>query len=192
MKKILICGDSFAADWTVKYGDVGWPNMLAKEFAVTNLAQAGCGEYKIHQQLVSTNLIKFDQIIIAHTSPYRLYVNKHPIHNKDPLHKNSDLIYSDILEHSKNDKKLLPILDYYENYYDLDYAKFIHNLICKEIDTLTKLFPVLHITSFDWKGLYQFENMVHFEKEFDKHKGLMNHYNNEGNELVYKTIKMHL
>ena len=27
---ILICGDSFAADWTVKYAGQGWPNLLAQ------------------------------------------------------------------------------------------------------------------------------------------------------------------
>ena len=49
--KILICGDSFAADWTVKYPGQGWPNMLAEIHEVTNLAQAGCSEYKILKQL---------------------------------------------------------------------------------------------------------------------------------------------
>jgi len=45
--KILICGDSFAADWTVKYPGQGWPNMLAQQHEIVNLAQAGCSEYKI-------------------------------------------------------------------------------------------------------------------------------------------------
>ena len=50
MNNILIIGDSFAADWTVKYPTVvGWPNLLAKNYNVVNLAQAGAGEYKIYQ-----------------------------------------------------------------------------------------------------------------------------------------------
>lgn len=192
MKKILICGDSFAADWTVKYGDIGWPNMLAKEYKITNLAQAGCSEYRIYKQILSANLTKYDKIIISHTSPYRLYVNKHPVHSNDILHKNSDLIYSDIQEHCKTNKELLSILNYYENYYDLEYAEFIHNLICKEVDSITKLYDVLHITSFNWDNLYKFTHMINFDKKFQKHKGLMNHYNEQGNKIVFEIIKSHL
>jgi hypothetical protein len=54
---LLICGDSFAADWTVKYPGEGWPNLMSKIHNVTNLAQAGCGEYKVLKQLESVNLL---------------------------------------------------------------------------------------------------------------------------------------
>ena len=189
MKKILICGDSFAADWTKKkYKGIGWPNLLAKEYKVTNLAQAGCGEYKIYKQLTSACLHRFDHIIVSHTSPYRIYVKKHPIHFNDPLHKDSDLIYSDIKEH----KELSTIKNYYENYFDLEYAEFIHNLMCKQIDELTKLYSVLHITSFDWNKLYKFPNMLSFENVFNTHRGDMNHYDAIGNQIVYEKIKTHL
>ena len=99
MKKILICGDSFAADWTAKYPVEGWPNLLAKNYTVTNLAQ-------------------YDYIIVFHTSPNRLYTKVHPIHHQDILHNNSDLLYSDIKEHSKNNPSLLPIVEYFENYFE--------------------------------------------------------------------------
>lgn len=188
MKKILICGDSFAADWSVKYQGIGWPNMLENKYKVTNLAQAGCCEYKIYQQLISVNLNKFDKIIISHTSPYRLYVKQHPLHNKDPLHKNSDLIYSDIKDH----KELSSIIDYYENYFDLNYAEFIHNLICQKIDELTRHYPVIHITSFDWNNLYKFSNMISFEHIFKKYRGNINHYNEAGNQIVFDTVKSYL
>lgn len=192
MKKILICGDSFAADWTIKYGNIGWPNMLANEYKVTNLAQAGCSEYKIYQQLSSISLSQFDKIIVSHTSPYRIYVSEHPIHKSDTLHKDSDLIYSDIKEHAKDNKNLIPILNYFENYFDLEYSKFIHNLICKEIDNKLQNFPVLHITSFDWDGLYKFNKIINFYKLFQKNKGLINHYNLEGNKKVFETLMLHL
>jgi hypothetical protein len=61
MDKLLICGDSFAADWTVKVKEKGWVNLLAQDYKVTNLAQAGCSEYKILKQLQSVNLDKFDR-----------------------------------------------------------------------------------------------------------------------------------
>lgn len=190
--KILITGDSFAADWQPKYPDKkGWPNFLADEHNVINLAQAGCGEFKILKQLQSVTLSDFDKIIIAHSSPFRLYVKNHPVHT-DQLHRNCDLIYSDIKEHSKNNKKLLALVDYFENYFDLDYAVDIHNITCEKIDQITKKFKPIHITGFEWEGLYQFDNMINFNYIFKKYKGIMNHYSFEGNNEVYGYIQASL
>jgi hypothetical protein len=91
--KILIAGDSFAADWKIKYNGNGWVNMLSEDYEVTNIAQAGVSEYKIYQQLIKHDTTKYDKIIISHTSAYRIPVVKHPIHSKDILHSNCDLIY---------------------------------------------------------------------------------------------------
>ena len=98
MKKILVVGDSFAADWTKKYPEGhGWVNLLSAEYAVTNLAQAGVGEYKILQQIKSVPDIQmFDLVLISHTSPYRIHTRKHPVHHADPLHNHADLIMEDI------------------------------------------------------------------------------------------------
>ena len=69
---ILLCGDSFVSDWSVKHKDQsGWCNWLAKEHHVVNLAQAGVGEYKIMKQILSADLNKFDAVIISHGSPNR-------------------------------------------------------------------------------------------------------------------------
>lgn len=186
--KLLICGDSFASNWSGKYPDsLGWPLLLAEHFEVTNLAQAGCSEYKILLQLLSVDLTKFDRIIVSHTSPYRLYVKKHPVHT-DILHGNSDLIYSDVKEHSKTNKNLLPVVEYFEKYVDLDYMEFVHNLICQEIDQLTKPFRVVHCTHFEWDQLYLFSYMKNFKALNDQHPGLINHYNDTGNRLVYQAL----
>jgi hypothetical protein len=191
MKNILICGDSFASDWTIKYKGTGWPNMLANDYHITNLAQAGCSEYKIYLQLVSTDISKYDLVIVSHTSPNRIYVKQHPVHYDDILHKHSDLLYTDIVEHARVNKSLKPILDYYENYFDLDYAKFTHNLVCKEIEQYLDKFgiPVLHITNIDWADLYTFNSTINFYSLFQKQRGLINHYSNAGNITVYQTIK---
>lgn len=187
--KLLICGDSFASDWTTVYNDItGWPNLLANEYEVTNLAQAGCGEYKILLQLLSVDLTKFDKIIVSHTSPYRLYVKQHPVH-KDILHQHSDLIYADIKAHSRTNRSLLPIVDYFEKYTDIEYMEFVHNLICQEIDQLTKPFDVLHCTHFDWQNLYQFSGMKNFKSLHEQYPGLVNHYNPIGNIMVYENIR---
>ena len=186
--KLLICGDSFASDWASKYpGSRGWPNMLNEQFEVTNLAQAGCSEYKILLQLLSVDLTQFDKILVSHTSPYRLYVKHHPVH-KDLLHGNSDLIYADIKEHSKTNSQLLPIVDYFEKYMDIDYMEFVHNLICQEIDQLTKPFHVMHCTHFSWERLYKFSFMKNFKAINDMHLGLINHYDQTGNEIVYQSV----
>ena len=192
--KILICGDSFAADWTVKYTGQGWPNLLAQEHTVTNLAQAGCSEYKILKQLESAFLSQYDKIIVSHTSPYRIYVEKHPVHYNDPLHKNCDLIYTDLKEHDKKHKELKPIIEYFEKYFDFEHAKQMHELLCQEIER--KLEPiqdrVLHITNLDWNGLHVFKNMISFEYLFETNRGLMNHFNDTGNKLIFDQIQKKL
>ena len=186
---ILICGDSFAADWQVKYPDQqGWPNQLALQHRVINLAQAGCSEYKILLQLLSADLPSYDRIIVSHTSPYRLYVTEHPVHHRDPLHHNSDLIYTDLKEHSNTHTNLGPIIEYFERYADTDHMKFMHRLLCQHIDQLLTPYPTTHITNLDWSNLYLFPNMLNFEGLFATNRGLMNHYNAEGNQHILDRI----
>ena len=191
-KKILICGDSFAADWTVKYQNqgLGWPNLLEKNFSVTNVAQAGCGEYKIYKQIESQDLSQYDFIIVSHTSPYRLHTNFHPIHYKDTLHKNSDFIYKDVKERVKTNKEseLISIVNYFEQYFDIDHAKFVHMLVCKEIENKLKNFSnVLHITPFSWKDFFSFDNMLTIE-DFPFVTNGLNHYSIEHNHIIYNKI----
>ena len=180
--KILIAGDSFAADWTVKYAGSGWPNRLANEFDVTNLAQAGCGEYKILLQLKSQDLSCYDAIIVSHTSPYRLHTLWHPMHNQDLLHHNSDFLYADIVAHNIESRK-----EYFEIYFDLDHAKFVHNLICKEIAELVKPVPHIHMAHIDYT--YAFDNFLNCEPLYQKHSGFQNHYSDYGNAEVFKAVK---
>ena len=127
-KKILICGDSFSADWSAKHQDYkGWPILLADTHQVTNLSQAGCSEYKIWKQLYAADLSLFDYVILSHTSPFRIPIESHPDHYNDVLHKDCDLIYSDIKQ-SKN-KTLQSVADYFEKFFLPEYAIFVHDLI---------------------------------------------------------------
>jgi hypothetical protein len=191
MKKLLITGDSFAADWTIKCNNMqGWPNKLANLYSVTNLAQAGCSEYKIYLQLASVDLNEFDNIIVAHTSPLRIYVKQHPIHKNNALHKNSDFLYADVKEHAKENKSVQCIVDYYENYFDVDYAVFVYNLICDKMNRLLSGYTgkIIHITNFPHQGLFEFNNMLDLTHVFKKYNGSINHYNSQGNDIVYKQI----
>jgi len=181
MKKILITGDSFAADWTKKHNGVGWVNMLCNDFEVTNIAQAGVSEYKIYKQLLSQDITDYDHVLISHTSPYRIPILEHPIHSNDILHKDCDLIYNDIKEHVENPIAKIAV-DFYENFYDIDYACFVHELIIKEINHKYK--NLLNITFFSAN-----KNMYNFEDIFLKNKGLINHMNHNGNEIIYNKIK---
>jgi hypothetical protein len=187
---ILICGDSFAADWTVKYKGQGWPNLLAQEFNVTNLAQAGCSEYKIYKQIASKNLDEYDLIIVSHTSAFRWYIETpHPVHYADPLHKNSDLIYTDIEEHNKFRSGLTSILQFFRKYYSLEYAEFIHELISEKIYNITKDKKVLHLTHID--VMYSFD-VINFSDIFKQYRGNMNHYTDEGNQIIFERIKKNI
>ena len=182
-KKILIAGDSFATDWTKKYEGIGWVNMLENDFEVTNLAQAGVSEYKIHKQLQSVNVDKYDYVIVSHTSAYRIPVKEHPIHWDDKLHNQCDLIYSDLKNHEYNNLAKIGV-DFYENLFDVDYFVYIHELILNEIN---KNYPnIINITFFD--SFNQIEGMVNLEKVFQKNGGLINHLSDKGNEIVYKKI----
>ena len=187
MKKLLICGDSFAADWTVKVAGQGWVNKLNSDFTVTNLAQAGCSEYKILKQLQSVKLSKFDKILVSHTSPYRLYVTEHPVHKGDSLHNNSCLLYSDVVAHLDDHPELKAVTNYFENYFDLEYAEHIHNLLLQEIENYCPQ-NTLHISHIDWKKLHEFKNFLNFKSVFEKHPGNVNHYDDLGNELVYESV----
>lgn len=188
MKSILICGDSFASDWTVKFDGQGWPNMLADQYKITNEARAGVSQYKIYKQIEQSDPKKFDAVIIAHTSPYRLYVKKHPAHSKDPLHRDCDFIYSDVKANADKFPELNSVVDYFEKYYDNDYASFVHNLICEKIENMTASWPckVIHLINFP--NQYKFKNYLDFVNIFASNRGTMNHFNEEGNLYVFNRI----
>ena len=92
---LLIVGDSFAVD---NDNTQSWQNKLKVDYNVVNTAQSGISEYKIYKQLVDQIEKQWNQIIIVHTSPYRVHTRKHP------LHAHGDLMYSDIEHHASKFK----------------------------------------------------------------------------------------
>jgi hypothetical protein len=188
--RILICGDSFAADWTVKYTDqTGWPNLLANKYTVTNIAQAAVSEYKILQQVKSADLTKFDTIIISHASPNRIHCQLHPVHSDDILHGDSDLIYNDLKDRSEVDAILA--VNYFKRYFELDYYTDVAQLLCKEILTILGQYPHInqfHMVNFANNDNYDFLPSYNINTIFSKHAGLMNHFNDQGNKKMFDKI----
>jgi ribosomal protein S17E len=177
---ILVCGDSFAADWSVKYQNyLSWVSLLSKKYSITNRAQAGCSEYKIYNQIINEDLTKYNCVIVSHTSPYRIPVEHHPILRYDVLHKDADLIYSDIKD--KNNPELSGIIDFFENYFHTEYAKFVHQLIIKEQQKYLNKVPTLHLSYYKFELLDTLTDNLCFRNIFEKNKGLINHMSESGN-----------
>lgn len=190
--KILITGDSFVADWSVKHPErIGWPNWLAEKFDVVNKAQAGVGEYKILQQIKQSDLSNFDSIIISHGSPNRVYCTEHPIHSNDTLHKHADIIYADIKGHTENDDAVTAS-KYYERYFDFNYYQDISNMCCLEILNILGDYPELnqyHIVNYSTKIIYNFlpENF-NINTLLSKYPGDTCHLSQEGNRIMYNNV----
>ena len=179
--KILLCGDSFAADWQIKNPNIyGWPNMLADHADLTNLARAGCSEYRILKQLKSVSLDEFDKIIVSHTSPYRIYVKQHPAYLGNTFYQDCDFLYSDCIAHELYDVK-----NWFENYFDLDYAIDIHQMIMREIDRQAK--DIIHLGHMEIVAPSDFE-FINFLDIWNRFPGAVNHYTEKGNKKVYDKL----
>lgn len=187
---VLICGDSFSANWQVKYPEQqGWPNLLAKHHRVTNIAQAAVSEYKILQQIKSVDLSTFDAVIISHASPNRIHCGQHPVHANDPLHKDSDLIYRDLEGRTDADSKLA--CDYFERYFELEYYSEVAQLLCMDILNRLGEYPELnqlHLVNYHKNNPYDFLPSYNINSVFSKHAGLMNHFDDIGNKQVFDKV----
>ena len=197
MKQILVIGDSFAADWSVKYSDyLGWPNLLAQHHSVTNLAQCGVAEYRIYQQLLSVqNLAVYDWVIVSHTSPYRVVTRHHPVHGTDSLHGNADLMLVDIEHHAGKlrnifNRSLRAAINYFDYHYDIDYHTHVYRLFRAEINRLLVGKNVIVISNLPILQEYTTENTVlDFSELMLRDPGLINHFSEQGNRMIYKQIE---
>lgn len=187
LKKVLIAGDSFAADWPGEY--LGWPNLLKENFTVTNTAQAGVSEYKIWKQLENIDFSKYDHVIVSHTSPSRLHTKNHPLH-KNGLHKNCDLIYTDIEDRISIFNPSLRAAQgwfryHYDDEYQIDIYKMIRKTICSMIPK-SKYISITH-TQIGLKLSVE-PNNLDFSEVWLKERGTVNHYTKLGNEIVSKIL----
>jgi len=183
--KILVAGDSFAAQWS---GNNGWVKLLAKEFNVTNVAQAGVSEYKILKQIQKQQLDNYDCFIVSHTSPSRVHTPNHPLH-KEGLHKDCDLLYNDIDRTSLFNSSLSSAKSYFKYHYDDQYQCDIYHLLRKEINNILATKKYISMSHIEVAKLFIVEdNHLDFSEFWQAHKGNENHYNKEGNQKLLKII----
>lgn len=188
---LLIAGDSFAAKWPST--NQGWVDLLADRHSVTNLAQAGCGEYKILKQIESANLDLYDLIIVSHTSPSRVHTPNHPIH-KDGFHKDCDLLANDIIER-KNwfNPSLKAAQEFFKYHFDDVYQIDIYKLIRKQISEIIDSRPYISLTHVDISKELTIElNNIDFSDLWKKERGTINHYTVQGNKMIYNKLIEHI
>lgn len=185
--KILLAGDSFAAKWP--NSDSGWPDLLSQSFDVTNIAQAGIGEYKILKQIKNSNLKQFDLVIVSHTSPYRIHTPNHPI-KRSGLHENCDLIYLDLEANlDKKNESLMTAVNWFKYHYDEEYQCDTYDLIRKEINRIIDV-PYLCLDHNPITSERSFEKYkIDFSLYWEENRGNVNHYSNQGNIYVSEIIK---
>lgn len=182
--KVLLCGDSFSADYTSKYKlSNGWPTQLSKDVDLTNVARAGASEYRIWRQLRDNLSDSYDCILVSHTSPYRIYVEKHPLHDSDILHSECDLIYNDI-----KGRGLDHIEHWFEECFSDKHAIDMHQLLIKDIDRMCKGHRVIHLGHLDISAPTGF-NFVDFSNNWKANPGQVNHYDDNGNQIVYLKLR---
>jgi len=183
--KIGLFGDSFGYQQPV-HPFKSWVDLLRQHASIDNHCQCGVSEYKILGQLRSVDLSHYDQIIITHTSPTRVFIKYNPLYKDSTTHKNCDILLADI--ESRHDAFSQLCKNYFKYIFDIDYAIDMHNMICQEINNMVKDHKVTHITHFDYTQCYQFLNMIDFHALWLKNRGEVNHYNEFGNQQIYKTI----
>ena len=183
--KILIVGDSYAADCSVKYTDYkGWPNLISENYDTTNLAQAGVGQFKIFKQLKSVDINLFDVVITSYTSPYRVHTQKHPVHFDDVLHKNCDLLANDIEYFYKKDssnESLRTARNYFKYHFDTEYYDTMYKILLNECDKIIGHKKHIQLRNLNY-GLQNWSDII------SKNPGVINHLSEKGNIIVYNEI----
>lgn len=184
---ILIVGDSFASDYS-QYFDIeypGWPNLLAQKYKVTNLAQAGVGQYKVLKQLESVDFKSFDKIIVSVSSPYRVHCKSHPIHGPG-LHENSDLIHTDIDRFSLFKPKLTTAKSWFKYYFDQEYQEDIYDILTDRIREHLKDTDYMLIGHTATRSKH--EDIISFEEMWHQNRGVVNHYTAQGNQYIFEYL----
>ena len=184
--KILIAGDSFSTKSSTTA--LSWMDLFEKNHQVTNLSQAGIGEYKIYKQVASVNINDFDLVIVSHTSPSRIHTNNHPVH-KTGFHKDCDLILNDLIEHWQPfNTSLKTAKNFFKYHYDEDYQLDIYKLLRSQINNMISI-PYVSLSHIDIVNLLAVEQCnIDLTRLWKSERGTINHYTEFGNEIIFKRI----
>ena len=181
MKKILIAGDSFSADWSSTYE---WWKMLPYE--ITNISQAGSSEFKILKRIQEHDLTPYDGVIVFHTSPYRLYTETNLLHKDSQTHSESCYVINDVL--SKRGPIKSAMNKYLEYFYNDEYNMYCHQKICNDIIEITKQKKVLHCSGFNYDNICTIPNIITVDDLHREYKGSVCHLNQNGNRYLKERI----
>lgn len=183
MPNILIVGDSFAA-----HDPRGWACQLGQEFNVTNLASNGASQYRLLKTVLDTDLDPFDSVVVVHTSPNRIYIEKNPYYQGSQTHPNCDLIYEDIRSRLP-DKFATHVAWWFEHVFDLEQAQHMHELLCERIKQLLSHKPAIHMSFFEIGHIPGIE-ILH--DTWKQNPGIINHMDKIGNQLVAEFVQNQL
>lgn len=183
MENIINCvivGDSFSTDDSPD----SWCNQLP--FTITNLSSRGISEYRIYQTIKNLDFSNLDLIIVCHTSSLRIYASNNPYYLNHPTHPNCDLLYND-MKSRLPDEFAKNVTWWFENVFDLELADLTHNLMVEKIKSMIPV-PALHISFFKDTA----DHILDLSEIWKMHPGKINHLDNDGNQLVTKTIIKHV
>lgn len=186
MPDILIIGDSFAAPDHANSSYDTWYDSLSKKHRVSNYATPGVGQYKINQQYRDQG----DTCILIVTSELRLHCVQNPFYPaSDHRHHRSDLIYNDVYARLP-DNRAVAIEYFFRDLFDLDHARYIHNLLLRDIHGKIKqhLIPVTFFKPYT--EMYDFDGaLIDLHEIFQQHRGEINHLSCQGHRLVYEALR---
>jgi hypothetical protein len=95
------------------------------------------------------------------------------------------------VKHSK-DKSLQSVVEYFEKFFVPEYAIFVHKLIIEHELKFLESFKgkVIHVTNLQQDLNFPEHKFISFDKIFEEYKGLINHFSEQGNQVVFKTVSM--
>jgi hypothetical protein len=185
MSHIQIIGDSFAAQHPTDLEFAPWYVRLRDHHRVENYAAPGVGQYKINQQYVPVG----DVCILVITSELRLHCSQNPFYpNPMHYHHRSDLIYSDVRARLP-DERAKAIDYFFREIFDIDHARYIHNLLLHEIESKIQQYLIPVIFFKPYLGMHDFTGrLLDLHHVFEKYRGDVNHLTPQGHEQVYQAI----
>ena len=94
-------------------------------------------------------------------------------------------MYTDLLYHyqTTNNKDIKTLIEYFEKYFDIEYAKYVYSLIFNEIRNLCND-KTIHISHINLSDMINDINVTEINMFREDNRGLINHYNQKTNNWI--------